>query len=227
MRVTVFRILAGLGMALSALGLVLGIRRGDVPGPSEVSIGDLPLIVATVLVYSAISTYAVAGPRAANWLLVRCMKIIAIPERLASKLLGGRLQMPSELSDQGKQRIGGPVEKIDIAAKLSSFSDHWSPRIVAELNGQHVKVVKIQGTFDWHHHEAEDELFLVMSGRLRMDFRDRQTWLEAGEMLVVPRGVEHRPHADDETAILLFEPAGTLNTGNVRTARTVDTPRRI
>ena len=119
------------------------------------------------------------------------------------------------------------MQKINIAAKLSSFSEHWSPKVIAELNGQHIKLVKIQGTFEWHHHDLEDELFLVISGRLRMDFRDAQVWLQPGEMLVVPRGVEHRPHSDDKTAILLFEPAGTLNTGNVRTERTVETPQHI
>jgi len=93
---------------------------------------------------------------------------------------------------------------------------------VAELNGQHVKLVKFQGPFDWHHHEAEDELFLVVKGRFRLEFRDRAVDLAAGELIVVPRGVEHRPVAEAEVEVLLFEPAGTLNTGNVRTERTVD-----
>lgn len=116
------------------------------------------------------------------------------------------------------------MERIDLAAKLALIDAHWSPRIVAELNGQQVKLAKVQGSFVWHHHEEEDELFLVISGRLRMDFRDRQEWVEPGQMIVVPRGVEHRPHADEETAILLFEPASTLNTGNVRNERTVESP---
>jgi mannose-6-phosphate isomerase-like protein (cupin superfamily) len=119
------------------------------------------------------------------------------------------------------------MEKINLAEKLALIQDHWSPRVVAELNGQQVKLVKLQGTFVWHHHEAEDELFLVVSGRLRMDFRDREVWLEAGEMIVVPRGVEHRPHADDEVEVLLFEPASTLNTGNVRNERTVEHLQRV
>jgi mannose-6-phosphate isomerase-like protein (cupin superfamily) len=87
--------------------------------------------------------------------------------------------------------------------------------------------VKVQGTFMWHHHETEDELFLVLSGRLRMDFRDREIWLDTGEAIVVPRGVEHRPHADEEAAVLLFEPASTLNTGTVRNERTVERLERI
>jgi mannose-6-phosphate isomerase-like protein (cupin superfamily) len=119
------------------------------------------------------------------------------------------------------------MDKINLADKLAAFSDHWTPRILAELNGQHVKLVKLQGTFVWHHHDAEDELFLVLSGRLRMDFRDREIWLESGEAIVVPRGVEHRPHADEEAAILLFEPASTLNTGNIRSERTVERLERI
>mgnify|MGYP001036912568 CR=1 FL=1 len=119
------------------------------------------------------------------------------------------------------------MEKINLAEKFSQINEHWSPRIVAELNGQQVRIVKIQGTFDWHHHEHEDELFFVVRGRLRMDFADRQVWLEPGEMIVVPRGVEHRPHADEETEIVLFEPASTLNTGNVRTSRTIERPARI
>ena len=113
-------------------------------------------------------------------------------------------------------------DKIVLADKLALFHDHWHPRIVAELNGQQVRLVKAQGTFPWHHHETEDELFLVLAGRLRMDFRDRQVWLEPGEMIVVPRGVEHRPHADEEVSMMLFEPASTLNTGNERNERTVE-----
>jgi mannose-6-phosphate isomerase-like protein (cupin superfamily) len=88
------------------------------------------------------------------------------------------------------------------------------------LNGQQVKLVRFQGEFVWHHHEAEDELFLVVGGRFRMEFRDRQVWLEKGEFLIVPRGVEHRPVAEEEALVLLFEPATTLNTGNVRNERT-------
>lgn len=113
------------------------------------------------------------------------------------------------------------AEKVNLAQKLSLFSEHWSPKIVGELNGQHVKLVKFIGEFVWHHHEAEDELFLVVEGRFRMEFRDREVWLEEGEFIVVPRGVEHRPVAEEEVSVLLFEPASTLNTGNVRDGMTV------
>lgn len=119
------------------------------------------------------------------------------------------------------------MDSINLADKLAQFDDHWSPRIVAELNGQHVKLVKLLGEFVWHHHDDEDELFLVVSGRLRMQFRDREVVLESGEMIVVPRGVEHRPVADCEVHVLLFEPAGTLNTGNVHSDRTVAEPARV
>lgn len=112
------------------------------------------------------------------------------------------------------------MDVVNLARKLSTFSEHWAPRIVAELNGQQVKLVKLQGDFVWHHHDQEDELFMVIAGRLRMEFRDRTVWLDPGEMIVVPRGVEHRPGADVETHILLFEPASTLNTGNVENERT-------
>lgn len=119
------------------------------------------------------------------------------------------------------------METIDLAEKLAAIHDHWNPRVIAELNGQEVRLVKVQGTFTWHHHEAEDELFYVLAGRLRMDFRDREVWLGPGQMIVVPHGVEHRPHADEETHLLLFEPASTLNTGNVREERTRDRLERV
>jgi mannose-6-phosphate isomerase-like protein (cupin superfamily) len=119
------------------------------------------------------------------------------------------------------------IEKVNLAEKLALFQTQWSPRIVGELNGQHVKLVRFQGEFVWHHHDDEDELFLVVKGRFRMEFRDRDVWLEEGEFLIVPRGVEHRPVADEEAHVLLFEPGSTLNTGNVRNERTIDAPRRI
>jgi mannose-6-phosphate isomerase-like protein (cupin superfamily) len=119
------------------------------------------------------------------------------------------------------------MEKVNIRQKLSQFHDHWSPKIVGELNSQQVKLVKFLGEFVWHHHENEDELFLVVRGRFRMDFRDRQVWLEEGELLIVPRGVEHRPVAPEEVHVLLFEPASTQNTGNVTDELTVREPDRI
>ncbi|HET6700337.1 MAG TPA: cupin domain-containing protein [Gemmatimonadaceae bacterium] len=119
------------------------------------------------------------------------------------------------------------MDGIDLREKFASFDEHWSPRIVAELNGQHVKLVKFRGAFVWHHHEREDELFLVHRGRFRMEFRDRSVDLGPGEMVVVPRGVEHRPVADEEVEVMLFEPAGTLNTGNVVDERTVREPARL
>jgi len=117
--------------------------------------------------------------------------------------------------------------KVNLAEKFALFAEHWSPKVVGELNGQHVKLVKLLGAFVWHKHDAEDELFLVVRGRFRMEFRDRHVWVEAGEFLVVPRGVEHRPVADEEAHILLFEPASTLNTGDVRDERTVERPEWI
>ncbi|HMC66039.1 MAG TPA: cupin domain-containing protein [Gemmataceae bacterium] len=119
------------------------------------------------------------------------------------------------------------MEKVNLQQKFSLVADQWSPKIVGELNGQQVKLVKFQGPFVWHYHENEDELFLVVKGRFRMEFRDRHVWLEEGEFLVVPRGVEHRPVADTEAHVLLFEPASTLNTGNVRNERTVKRLEKI
>jgi mannose-6-phosphate isomerase-like protein (cupin superfamily) len=108
------------------------------------------------------------------------------------------------------------VSKVNLAEKFALFSDHWSPKIIGELNGQHVKLVKFDGPFTWHHHEAEDELFLVVRGRFCMEFRDGKIWLEAGELIVVEKGVEHRPVAEGEVWVLLFEPATTINTGSAR-----------
>jgi mannose-6-phosphate isomerase-like protein (cupin superfamily) len=112
------------------------------------------------------------------------------------------------------------MNKVNVAAKLAQFSDWWQPKIVGELNGQQVKLVKFQGPFLWHHHADEDELFLVVKGRF-MEFRDRHVWLDEGEFLIVPHGVEHRPVAEEEAHVLLFEPASTLNTSNVQNERTV------
>jgi mannose-6-phosphate isomerase-like protein (cupin superfamily) len=119
------------------------------------------------------------------------------------------------------------MKKINLTQKLQLFQELWKPKIVGELNGQLVKLVKFQGPFVWHHHEQEDELFLVVKGRFRMEFRDRQVWLEEGEFLIVPRGIEHRPVADEEAHVLLFEPASTLNTGNVTNKLTLPDLERI
>lgn len=124
------------------------------------------------------------------------------------------------------------MKKVNLADKLASFGDHFSPKIVGELNGQHVKLVKFQGQFVWHHHDDEDELFLVVRGSFRMGYRDdsgteHEEVVREGEFLIVPRGTEHRPAADEEVEVLLFEPAGTLNTGNVRGERTVEQLQRI
>jgi len=119
------------------------------------------------------------------------------------------------------------VDKVNIAEKLSLFDERWSPKIVGELNGQHVKLVKLLGEFVWHHHDEEDEMFLVVDGRFRMEFRDREVWIEEGEFVVVPRGVEHRPVAEEEASVMLFEPASTLNTGNVTGSMTVAELDRI
>ncbi len=116
------------------------------------------------------------------------------------------------------------MEKVNLAEKLAAFDELWSPRIVAELNGQHVKLVKVKGEFVRHHHDLEDELFLVLAGRLVMELDGEDVVLEPGELVVVPRGVAHRPRADEETHLLLFEPVSTLNTGNVRDERTVERP---
>ena len=111
---------------------------------------------------------------------------------------------------------------VDLAAKLATFDETWSPRVVAELNGQLVKVAKLEGVFDWHSHADEDELFWVLRGRLRLELRDRAVELAPGQLFVVPRGVEHRPVADELCEIVLFEPAATRNTGDVDSERTIE-----
>ena len=114
------------------------------------------------------------------------------------------------------------MTKVNLAQKFAQFADYWSPKIVGELNGQQVKLVRFQGPFVWHHHDEEDELFYVVAGRFRMEFRDRAEWIEQGEFIIVPRGVEHRPVAEAEVQVMLFEPRTTLNTGNVRNERTLE-----
>lgn len=118
-------------------------------------------------------------------------------------------------------------DRISLQEKFASFSEHWSPKVVADLNGQQVKLVKFQGVFEWHSHADEDELFFVHRGHFQMEFRDRAVPLGVGDMLVVPRGVEHRPVAEFECEVVLFEPAHTRNTGNVVSGRTVLSPDRI
>jgi mannose-6-phosphate isomerase-like protein (cupin superfamily) len=126
------------------------------------------------------------------------------------------------------------MQKVNIAEKFSKISEYWKPYIGAELNGQSVKFDKLKGEFVFHHHDHEDELFLVVKGRFRMDYRDqdedhreRHQWIEEGEFIVVPRGVEHRPVAEEECWILLFEPSSTLNTGNVVNERTIQELERV
>lgn len=112
------------------------------------------------------------------------------------------------------------MDKVDLLQKFALVTEHWSPRIVGELNGQQVKLAKLKGEFVWHHHAEEDEAFFVLKGRFRMEFRDRSVELSEGDMLIVPRGVEHKPVADEEVWVMLFEPSSTLNTGNIINERT-------
>lgn len=119
------------------------------------------------------------------------------------------------------------MTKVNITQKLSLFNDHWSPKIVGDLNGQQVKLVKLKGEFVWHKHDHEDELFLVLDGVLKMEFRDRTELINPGEFIIVDRGVEHRPVAEEEVAIMLFEPASTLNTGDAQSDLTKEVLDRI
>lgn len=116
---------------------------------------------------------------------------------------------------------------VRLSEKLEEIRDFWDPCVVGELNGQEVKLAKLKGAFVWHHHQNEDELFLVLQGKLTLELRDGAVDLGPGEFFIVPRGVEHRPVAEEEVHLLMFEPASTLNTGNVRNERTVEKPRRI
>jgi mannose-6-phosphate isomerase-like protein (cupin superfamily) len=119
------------------------------------------------------------------------------------------------------------IEKVNVDEKFGRFSDCWNPRIAAELNGQHVKLVRLKGEFVWHKHDDEDELFYVIKGTLHMHFRDGVVTLTANEFIVVPRGVEHKPVTDEETLVMLFEPASTLNTGDVASELTRNTLEKI
>jgi len=119
------------------------------------------------------------------------------------------------------------LEKINIKDKLSKFTDYWNPRIVGKLNGQHIKLVKAQGEFVWHKHDQEDEMFYLLEGILKIEFRNRTVVLEPNEFIIIPKGVEHRPVAEEEVSIMLFEPAGTINTGGIRSNLTRDNLDRI
>jgi mannose-6-phosphate isomerase-like protein (cupin superfamily) len=119
------------------------------------------------------------------------------------------------------------VQIVNLSDKLAAFQERWKPKIVGELNGQYVKLVKFEGPFVWHHHDTEDEMFLTVKGRFRMELRDENVDVGEGEFVVVPAGVEHRPVADEEAHVLLFEPATTLNTGNVENERTVPDLERL
>src|SRR5579859_1575504 len=119
------------------------------------------------------------------------------------------------------------IEKVNLAEKFGMFQEQWSPKIAGELNDGYVKLVKIQGEFVWHQHEVEDELFLVVKGHLTIKLRDGEIQLDPGEFVVIPRGVEHIPLAEDEAQVLLLEPKSTLNTGNVRNERTLEQLERI
>ena len=119
------------------------------------------------------------------------------------------------------------MEKVNLAQTFGRFEEHWSPKIAGELNGQYIKLVKLKGEFVWHHHEQEDEMFLVVKGRLTLKLRDRDVVLGPGEFFIVPRGVEHLPVAEEEAHVLLFEPKSTLNTGNLRNERTREKLERL
>lgn len=119
------------------------------------------------------------------------------------------------------------LEKVNIAQKFTLFKDYWAPRIVGELNDSYVKAAKLKGEFVWHKHEVEDELFLVNKGKLLIKLRDKDVWLDEGEFIIIPKGVEHKPVADEEVHVLLIEPKSTLNTGNVKNEKTLAQLKRI
>jgi mannose-6-phosphate isomerase-like protein (cupin superfamily) len=119
------------------------------------------------------------------------------------------------------------IDKVNVREKLARFNEHWSPKIAGEVNDAYVKLVKFQGDFVWHHHDHEDEMFFVIDGHLTMELRDKTLELDPGEFVVIPRGVEHKPRADRECSVMLFEPKTTLNTGNVKSERTLAKLDRI
>ena len=137
----------------------------------------------------------------------------------------------SRVARAGGRHSGASVDKINLAQKFSLFSEHYSPKIVGELNDSFVKLAKLQGDFMWHHHDNEDELFFVVKGALRMKVREngaeREIVVRPGEFIIIPRGVEHLPSADEETHIMLLEPKTTLNTGNIQNERTLAELERI
>lgn len=119
------------------------------------------------------------------------------------------------------------MDKVNVEEKLSLFRDYWNPRIVGALNGQHIKLVKFQGEFVWHKHNEEDEMFYVLNGKFRMEFRDKTVDLKEKEFIIIPKGIEHRPVAEKEVAVMLFEPASTLNTGDTKGELTRENPEQI
>lgn len=119
------------------------------------------------------------------------------------------------------------MDKVNLIQKLSLFNEQWSPKIVGELNESYVKVAKLKGEFVWHHHEEEDEMFFVLKGKLIIRFKDRDIKIEEGEFLIIPKGVEHLPVAEEEVCVMLIEPKSTLNTGNIKDKRTVENLDRI
>jgi mannose-6-phosphate isomerase-like protein (cupin superfamily) len=127
----------------------------------------------------------------------------------------------------GASLVKMKLEKVNLQEKLQLFSEHWVPHIVGSLNGQHVKVAKLLGEFEWHQHTEEDELFFVIAGSLELHLRDRVVVLQPGEFFIVPQGVEHKPVADSEVQVMLFEPASTVNTGDTPSERTVRAPKTI
>jgi mannose-6-phosphate isomerase-like protein (cupin superfamily) len=133
----------------------------------------------------------------------------------------------SEISQPNKSTEGRLVKKVNVTEEFKQIREYWNPYVAADLNGQQVKLVKLKGKFIWHRHDKEDEMFLAVKGRFRMEFRNKHVRVEQGEFIVVPRGVDHRPVAEEEAQFLLFEPASTLNTGNVRNEHTRQKLARI
>jgi mannose-6-phosphate isomerase-like protein (cupin superfamily) len=144
--------------------------------------------------------------------------------RMVPRLRSGVLKLLATFSFANKRNA---MDKVNLAEKFSKISEYWKPYVAAELNGQQVKLDKLKGEFVFHHHQHEDEMFLVVKGRFRMEFRDRHEWIEEGEFIVIPRGVEHKPVAEQECWLLLFEPSTTVNTGNVVNERTMHELERV